>query len=240
LDRLRADPALAGQELTTALISGRLLDPQTLWTHLVQRAQTLLLAGVMSHGGTFHFDPDAPRVPQAFPMGDRWGLPTALVRMVPNVALRHRLEPVWNRPVMKSGGSVDVVDLKLTPQETRALSRFDGVASLSQLAAAHPTEAEALMRLAYLLRHLEAVSFLAPLPQAEASGPPPASGAAPPPATVRTPAQGATSHVAAPAPGAPGSAGGSATPAPAPATSAGARGPGQAARTPTQVPPAAG
>lgn len=187
LAQLRADPAFAGQELTNALIAARLLDPQTLWTQLVQRAQTLMLAGVIAHGGSFHFDPDAPRVPQAFPMGERWGLLTALVRMIPNVGLRKRLEPVWNRPVMKSGGSVDVVELKLTPQETRALSRFDGVSSLAQLTAAHPTEAESLMRLAYLLRHLEAISFLAPGPQTAAAPPPPVNPSAAAPGAVTGP-----------------------------------------------------
>lgn len=174
--RARAEAPRFGGDLSGALIGTQLVPPQQLFALLSQRAHTLLLGGVVAaEGGTFTFDASVPPPPQAFPLGDRWGLLSALVRMMPPATLRWRLQPVWNRPVMKTGGSVDVMELRFTPQETRSLSRFDGVQSLEQLTAALPAEADSLMRLAFLLRHLEAVTFLPP------SGADAQPGATPPP-----------------------------------------------------------
>ena len=191
-----SNPGFDQGDVASALIASGLIDPQQLYGHLIHRAHTLLL-GCMVTDGAFAFGPLPAESHQAFPLGDRWGLLTALVRLVPAMGLRHRLGPVWTRPLMKTGGNVALTELKLNPQETRALSRIDGVRSLAQLTAEHPAEADALMRLAFLLRHLEAVTFLnAPAVGAQTGVPPSsetsASGAAPrPPRSPPAPAPGA-------------------------------------------------
>ncbi len=189
-----SNPGFDQGDVASALIASGLIDPQQLSGHLIHRAHTLLL-GCMVTDGAFAFGPLPAESHQAFPLGDRWGLLTALVRLVPVMGLRHRLGPVWTRPLMKTGGNVALTELKLNPQETRALSRIDGVRSLAQLTAEHPAEADALMRLAFLLRHLEAVTFLnAPAVGAQTGVPPSsetsASGAAQRP--PRSPSAAAT------------------------------------------------
>jgi curved DNA-binding protein CbpA len=81
-------------------------------------------------------------------------------------------------PVMKAGGRVEAGELKLTPQEARAFSHFDGVRSLRQLEADLPQDADNHARVAWYLSQLEAVSFAAvklPPPGAKpaAAAPPP-------------------------------------------------------------------
>ncbi|HZN93534.1 MAG TPA: DnaJ domain-containing protein, partial [Myxococcales bacterium] len=75
-------------------------------------------------------------------------------------------------------------DLRLTPQETRALSYVDGVRSLAQFQKDMPQEYETVLRVVFLLGELDGISFAAvpsrPTPTPEA--PPPQ--AAPKPAAT--------------------------------------------------------
>ncbi|MGV3621917.1 MAG: J domain-containing protein [Archangium sp.] len=91
-------------------------------------------------------------------------------------------------PVMKAGGRVQLADVRLQPQETRALNYFDGVRSLAELARDVPAEADVILRTAFLLHPLELVSFAdvpgRPPPVSRSPSPPKGTQAAPPRAVV--------------------------------------------------------
>ena len=189
-----------GGELLGALFGLGLLQPATAFTQLGHRAQAILLKGLRADAGSFTYEPKELPAHKAMPLGNRWAVLTDLVRRIPPAELRRRLQPVEELPVMKSGGRVATSDLRLTPHEVRALSVIDGVRSLVQLLTDLPQDAEHLVRLVFLLKELDAVSFAA-VPQ-RATPPPPqpqaaASQASPSPST---PPQAAAPQAAAPPP----------------------------------------
>ncbi|MCI0571285.1 MAG: DnaJ domain-containing protein [Myxococcaceae bacterium] len=149
-----------GGELLGALFGLGLVPPPQAFVLLTQRAHELIARAVLAESGRYRFGPSDLPASKALPLGDRWGLLSALVRRLPGPELRRRLQSVLALPVMKSGGRVDVSELRLTPQEARTLGRIDGVRSLEQLMQETPQEADNLLRLAYLLRELEALSFV--------------------------------------------------------------------------------
>ena len=141
-----------------------------------------------------------------------------------SVDLKRRLQPVLSLPIMKAEGIVATSDLRLTPHEVRILTHVDGVRSLAQLLTDFAQDSEYILRLAFLLKELEAVSFAAvaqraPEPKAAAPQPPPAAApkpaaANPAPAAAAPPKPAAANPppaAAAPKPAAP-------NPAPAAAT----------------------
>ncbi|MBF5045093.1 J domain-containing protein [Aggregicoccus sp. 17bor-14] len=233
-----------GGELVGALFGLGLLNPAVAFAQLAQRSQGLLLRALLAESGRFTFVPSELPAHKAMPLGNRWAVLSDLVRRIPTPELRRRLQPVLELPMLKSGGLVPVSDLRLTPQEVRALGFVDGVRSLAQLTQELPAEADHVLRLAFLLRELDAVSFAAlpsrpartatpptgtaaaapgaaPRPPPQASAPPPAQAAAPrppPPAAAPRPAPAAAPRpppAAAPPPAAPRPPPAAAAPAPA-------------------------
>ncbi|MCE9674064.1 molecular chaperone DnaJ, partial [Myxococcus stipitatus] len=191
-----------GGDLLATLFGLGLLQPATAFSVLGQRATTILFKGLRAETGAFTFEPRELPGNKAMPLGNRWAVLSDSVRRMPSADIRRRLTPVLQLPIMKSGGIVPASDLRLTPHEVRALTVIDGVRSIAQLLTDFPQDADHLLRLTFLLKELEAVSFAA-VPQSGASAraaPPPEAAArpasAPSPTAARPVAPGAT-----PAPG---------------------------------------
>ncbi|WP_375756614.1 DnaJ domain-containing protein [Corallococcus exercitus] len=166
-----------GGELLAALFGLGLLQPATAFTQLSQRALGILGKALRAESGTFTFEARDLPAQKAMPLGNRWALLSDQVRRMPTADLKRRLAYVLPMPIMKSGGRVPSSDLRLTPHEVRALSFIDGVRSLGQLLQDVPQDAEHLLRVAFLLKELNGVSFAAASrTQAAAPPPPPVSG----------------------------------------------------------------
>ncbi|TSC33595.1 DnaJ domain-containing protein [Corallococcus sp. Z5C101001] len=248
-----------GGDLLAALFGLGLLQPATAFAQLAQRALGILGKALRAEAGTFTFELRDLPAHKAMPLGNRWALLSDQVRRVPTADLKRRLAYVLPMPIMKSGGRVASSELRLTPHEVRALAFIDGVRSLGQLLQDVPQDAEHLLRVSFLLKELNGVSFAAATrtqaaPPPPASGPtaaarpgPEAGGAQGPGAPVRPSGTVPTVGSAAPAAG-PGAVpmtppGVSAGPGAGPATAAGASasGPGAAPRPPGATPaPTAG
>ncbi len=183
------EKARFGGELVGALFGLGLLNPGTAFQHLGQRAASILVRGLFAEHGTFTWELKDLPSHKAMPLGNRWAVVSEQARKLPGADLRRRLTAAIDLPVMKSGGQVAVADLRLSPQETRALSYFDGVRSLNQLVHDLPNEADHLLRVAFLLRDFDAVSFASVrVPPPEAFVPPPvAAPVAPAPAPAPAP-----------------------------------------------------
>ncbi|XXF79191.1 J domain-containing protein [Myxococcaceae bacterium GXIMD 01537] len=177
-----------GGELLGALFGLGLLQPATAFSQLTQRATSILFKGLCAESGTFTYEAKELPPQKAMPLGNRWAVLSDVVRKIPASDLKRRLQVALNLPIMKSGGLVSPTDLRLTPHEVRVLAVIDGVRSLAQLTADLPQDAEHLLRVGYLLKELEGVSFAAvrapaPPPQ-EAPKPAPAAAPKPPPAVA--------------------------------------------------------
>ncbi|MDP1822454.1 MAG: DnaJ domain-containing protein [Archangium sp.] len=170
-----------GGELLAALFGLGLINPNAVFQQLGQRASQLLLRLLAAEQGTFTFDREELPAARSMPLGNKWAVYLEALRRVPGPDLRRRLMSALELPVMKAGGRVAVTELRLTPQETRALNYFDGVRSLSQLLHDVPAEGDTLLRTAWMLEPLELVSFAGVSPSApRSSAPPPRPAAAPP------------------------------------------------------------
>ncbi|WNG54941.1 DnaJ domain-containing protein [Archangium gephyra] len=174
-----------GGELLAALFGLGLLQPASAFTQLAHRAQAILLKGLRAESGSFTFEPKELPAAKAMPLGNKWAVLSDLVRRIPSTDLRRRLQPVLNLPVMKSNGRVATGDLRLTPHEVRVLALIDGVRSVNQLLNDIPQDADHLLRLVFLLKELEGVSFAAvasraPAAQAGAPAAQPAAKTVPP------------------------------------------------------------
>ncbi|HZW91289.1 MAG TPA: DnaJ domain-containing protein, partial [Myxococcaceae bacterium] len=219
-----------GNDVLAALFTLGAVNPGLVFPALAQRAADILLRAYLSPGGSFRFEALELPASKVVPLGNRWGLMAEVIRRVPLPDLKSRLMDVRERPVVRRGAGDAVPDLRLTAQETRAVGYFDGTRSLAHLAQSNAGEMDTILRVALLLRELDAVSFpevslRAPPPsppvRTEPSAPPrtPTPRPAPPPPPAAAPPK------AAPAPAAPRK---PTAPAPAPA----ARGP-TPALTPT-------
>jgi|GEM_PF-311800 len=196
-----------GGDLLTALFGLGLLQPATAFSFLAQRAGSILSRGLKAEAGTFTFELRELPANKAMPLGNRWAVLSDTVRRIPSADLKRRLTPVLQLPIMKSGGVVAASELRLTPHEVRALTVIDGVRSIAQLLTDFAQDADHLLRLAFLLKELDAVSFAGQSRTAVGTPPP----VEPPPAPAQAPvgAGVAGSHVA----GAPRPAGAAARPA---------------------------
>ncbi len=214
-----------GGEVVAALFGLGLLQPATAFNHLSQRAVSILVKGLRAESGTFTYEARDLPAAKAMPLGSKWAVLTDQVRRLPTADLKRRLQAVLNLPIMKSEGVVATSDLRLTPQEVRVLTVVDGVRSLAQLLTDFPQDHEHILRLAFLLKELEAVSFAAVAqrapepPRAAAPNPAPAAAAAPRPAAPN-PAPAAAPNPAAPNPAPAAAAPRPAAPNPAPAAAA--------------------
>jgi curved DNA-binding protein CbpA len=184
-----------GGELIGALFGMAVLNPSTAFTQLTQRAQSLILKALLAESGTFTYEARDLPPQKAMPLGNCWGVLVETIRRIPAPELQRRLRDVMDLPIMKSGGRVQTSELRFTPRETRALGFIDGVRSLTQLLQDMPAEQENFLRVAFMLEHLEAVSFAAVTVRAApktapAAQAPPAAPAAPHPPVAAAPRPG--------------------------------------------------
>ncbi|WP_426749113.1 tetratricopeptide repeat protein [Myxococcus sp. Y35] len=180
----QATPTLErfGGDLLSALFGLGLLQPATAFTFLAQRAGSILSRGLKAEAGTFTFELKDLPSHKAMPLGNRWAVLSDTVRRTPSADLKRRLAPVLQLPIMKSGGVVAASELRLTPHEVRALTVIDGVRSVAQLLTDFPQDTDHLLRLAFLLKELDAVSFAGQATARAAGTGGPQPGAAPRPA----------------------------------------------------------
>ncbi len=176
IDQAQAQSARFGGELLGALFGLGLLNPNAVFQHLGQRAGLLLNRVLTAEQGTFTFDLEELPAARSMPMGNKWAVYLEALRKVPVSDVRRRISRALELPVMKGGGRVPASDLRLTPQETRALNYFDGVRSLQQLMRDVPAEADTVLRTAWMLEPLDLVSY------ASANSNATRASAAPPPA----------------------------------------------------------
>ena len=190
-----------GNDVLAALFTLGAVNPGLVFPALAQRAADILLSAYLAPRGSFRFEALELPASKVVPLGNRWGLLAEVIRRVPLPELKARLTDVRERPIVRRGAGDALPDLRLTAQETRAVSYFDGTRSLGLLAQSNAGEMDTILRVALLLRELDAVSF----PEVELKAPPsppapaatprrptpaPAPPPAPPPAAAR-PAPGA-------------------------------------------------
>jgi tetratricopeptide (TPR) repeat protein len=160
-------------DLLSALLGLQLLDPNRAFESLARQAADLLAKAVTSQTGSFTFQPQEFPAYRSIAIANKWELLVEVVRRMPLLDLRQRLSPIADVPVEKTLGPQFTSELRLTPQEARALSRVDGSRSLKQLIETFPQDAEALHRLLFLLKELQALSLHSPAPTLERKTPNP-------------------------------------------------------------------
>lgn len=219
-----------GGELLPALFGLGLINPSTAFQQLSERATAILFLALTAEVGTFTVQQADLAAHRSMPLGHRWSLYFEQLRRVPAVDIHRRMVEWLDYPVIRTGGLVDEGDLKLLPQEARALTFFDGVRTLSQLSRELPNEHEVLLRVAWMLRALGIVTFGAEA-VAEVGAPANIAQATPPPAVpVRSAPPPVQAPVVAPA----------VAVAPAPVVSAPVLPPPVVAASPAPQAPAAG
>jgi hypothetical protein len=167
-----------GNDVLAALFTLGFVNPGLVFPALAQRAAGLLLRAYLAPSGYFRFEALELPPSKVVPLGNRWGLLAEVIRRVPLPELKSRLVDVRERPVVRRGTGDTVPDLRLTAHETRVLGYFDGARSLANLAQSNGGEMDTILRVALLLRELDAVSF----PEVAVRNPPP-----PPPARPSSP-----------------------------------------------------
>jgi hypothetical protein len=182
-DQAEGSKASFGGSVTAALFGLGLLDPGAAFPMLAAHAKEAYLRVLATASGPFRVALGEGPPPDAIPLGVPGGaLLTEAVRRLDTADLARRLGDRRHAPVMRSNASsITPEDLRLGPQETRALGQFDGVRPPDALAAAAGIDPKTVLQTAYLLGECGIVSFGEP--QRPAEPPPAASPAtAPPPA----------------------------------------------------------
>jgi hypothetical protein len=226
LVQAEAARAGAGGDLAAALVAARVVNPADVAGFLQEHGVGLVTRALAGEEGTFRWEPGAPAPVSSFPLGHPFSMFCAAVRALDLAAVKRRLSDREERAASRVGGRVRVEDLRLTPQEARAVALFDG-RSPAEIAAAQPSDAAVALRLALLLGESELLAFGEPRKAARpAPAPPPAPAPAPaparaattatPPAATPPPAQATTQVPAPPRPAA--AARPATTPVPRPAT----------------------
>ena len=191
-----------GGEVLATLFALGLVNPGLVFPVLSQRAATLLLRAFLAPAGLFQYQPLELQPNKALPLGNRWGFLAETMRRYPLGELKRRMMDVRKRPLVRRGDGGSMPDLRFTAQEMRAFGYFDGTRSLALLAESHPTEMEAILRVALLLRELDALSFPevelkgGAAPTGETSTVPPPPHPAPPPPPAAAPQSTAPPRVA--------------------------------------------
>ncbi|HVE85000.1 MAG TPA: DnaJ domain-containing protein [Myxococcales bacterium] len=170
-------------ELLGALFGTGALNPGTAFSQLIERGKGLLVRAFLATSGHFTVEPKELPPQRSMPLGHKWAVLSELVRRVPPPELKRRLQEAWELPAMKSGGRIQATELRLTPQEARAVGHVDGVRSLAQFQKDMPQEFDAVLRVVFLLNELDGISFakvpIRPTITPEAPPPPPPPAARP-------------------------------------------------------------
>jgi tetratricopeptide (TPR) repeat protein len=148
-----------GNDVLAALFTLGFVNPGLVFPALAQRAAALLLHAYLAPQGSFRFESVDLPPSKVVPLGSRWGLLAEVIRRVPLPDLKARLIDVRERPLVRRGTGDAMMALRLTAQETRALSYFDGARSLANLAQSNAGEMDTILRVALLLREIDAASF---------------------------------------------------------------------------------
>jgi hypothetical protein len=148
-----------GGEVLGTLFALGLVNPGLVFPALAQRATSLLLRAFLSPAGIFQFQPLELPTSKVLPLGSRWSFLVEVLRRFPLAELKRRMMDVRQRPLVRRGSNSSLPDLRFTAQEMRALGYFDGTKSLAILAQSHAGEMETILRVALLLRELDALSF---------------------------------------------------------------------------------
>jgi len=193
-----------GGDLVGALVAQKLIDPARTYQALQEHGAGLAWRALAGENGTWRWEPGAVPPPSSFQLGHRWGMLCDAVRRLDGSTLKRRLGTRAGRPAVKVGGRIQPGDLRLTPQETRAASLFDGVRSVEDLCAAQPGDADLVRRVALLLVETEMLAFGAarsdPAPAEASSAASAAPGpSGPAPAAAPAGAQAAAAPAARPA-----------------------------------------
>ncbi len=231
--RVRAESAKAGVggDLAAALISEKLVNPADVAPLLQEHGTAIVHQALSAEAGGWSWKPDAPPPPGAFPLGAPFVMLCAAVRALDTTTLLRRLGDREQRAASRVGGRLKMEDLRLTPQEARAVQLFDGVRSPAEIAAASPGDTLTVLRLALLLGEVELLAF-GPSRKGASPPRPAAPPAAPASATATTTANSTASATT-------GKPGGAKPAAPAAAKPAAPAPPRPAASAPAQpiVPP---
>ncbi len=206
LAKAEAGAAAVGGDVVAALVTQRLVNPGDVVGHITEHATALVNRALAVEAGEWRWEPGVPPPPGAFSLGSPWTLLGAAVRALSSAAVLQRLGDREQQGISRIASRVRLEDLRLTSQEARAATLFDGH-RLADVARAHPGEAATILRTALLLAETDLVAF----------GPPRADAVpAPPPVAARPPAPAAPPVPTAPPTPAP-TPTATATPAPAPA-----------------------
>jgi hypothetical protein len=196
-----AQKARFGGELLPALFGLGLLNPSMAFQQLTERAALLIYKALTAERGTFTLEQVELPGAKAMPLGNKWSVYLEQLRRVPSSDVRRRVNSVFDAPVMRANSWARLSDLKLQPQEVRALNSFDGAHSLADSLLESPLDAEVVIRTAWMLANLELVSFSgADLSAAPTPPPDQPFEAAPAPAPVAAAVPGPPPRAVAPGP----------------------------------------
>ena len=151
-----------GGDLIEAFFALNLITLSAASDLMTKHRMSLLYKAVLFTKGKFSFDPDAPRPKNTLPLGERWAPLCHVARALPHDRVLAGLEYRVDKPVMPSGGilNVDITQLNLTAHERHLAAKFDGTKSLTELCQnLSPAEAHPLLRTAYQLACFEIIAF---------------------------------------------------------------------------------
>jgi|GEM_PF-2445941 len=151
-----------GGDLIEAFFALNLITLSAASDLMTKHRMSLLYKAVLFTKGKFSFDPDAPRPKNTIPLGERWAPLCHVARALPHDRVLAGLEYRVDKPVMPSGGilNVDITQLNLTAHERHLAAKFDGTKSLTELCQnLSPAEAHPLLRTAYQLACFEIIAF---------------------------------------------------------------------------------
>ena len=202
LGQAQKEGARFGGELLPALFGLGLLNPNAAIEALNQRVAGLIGMALRSSEGSFTFQAIDLPAHKAMPAGNRWQLYVEQLRKLSTAELREQLISALDFPVMKASGAIGVADMRLSAQETRVYSQFDGTRTLNTFLQANAPEAEHALRVAFMLEPCDLVSFAGTVvktsapPRHAAPRPAQAPPVAPPRPVVMTPTVSAAVPVA--------------------------------------------
>lgn len=223
-----------GGDLFAALAGLGIIDPARSFPTLQEHGAGLAACTLAVERGQFRWEPGVAGPPSGFPLLPRWALVCDAVRRLDGLTLRRRLAPQMAQAPTRTGGRVELSELKLTAQEVRLAGLFDGGRPLADLVQAAGPEADALLRVALVLRETELVAFVGARQEVKrappAPGPPAPAATRPPPGGPAAVAREGTAAKAAPATPPP------AKPAPGPPAAKRASAPAPPAAKPASAP----
>ena len=182
-----ARPA-AGGDFVGALIATRVANPGDVAGFLLESGVGVVSRALACDVGGFSWEPGVLPPPSSFPLGAPFASLCSAVRALDVSTVQRRLGARGLGVASRMVGRIKVEDLRLTPQEAKAVGLFDGTRTPAEIAAAQPADAGVVLRLALLLGDLDLLTFGPPRPSAAPAASPPASVTPPSPPPPSPPA----------------------------------------------------